>query len=125
VFSGPLGSGLRLALDDFGSGFSSLGELTSIPASIVKIDRSLIAAMIHDQRSDAVVRALIRLVRSLGMTPIAEGIEHLEQERSLRRSGCHLGQGFLYAKPGPASGIPAVISRSEREPPTTTLLANS
>ena len=91
--------GVRLAIDDFGTGYSSLSYLRDLPVDVLKIDRAFIAVM--DQESDApeVVRSIIHLAGTLGMTTVAEGIERPEQVARLRSLGAEFGQGFLFARP--------------------------
>ena len=91
--------GFALALDDFGSGYSSLTQLLRMPFSEVKIDRSFVSAMVVSRESYNIVRATVRLVRELGMEPAPVGIDDplaLEQLRSL---GCNRLQGYLFAPP--------------------------
>jgi diguanylate cyclase (GGDEF)-like protein len=92
--------GLRLALDDFGTGYSSLGYLQKAEFNKIKIDRSFVAG-IQDQSSGnfSIVRAVVALAHSLGMSTTAEGAETLEQVDMLRRIGCSHVQGFAYGGP--------------------------
>ncbi|MFN8622936.1 MAG: EAL domain-containing protein [Chloroflexota bacterium] len=85
--------GVRLAIDDFGAGFSSLGHLGRMPVDIVKLDRAFIQALGDDDRSEALAGGIIGLGRSLGMQVVAEGIEHQAQLDILRGLACELGQG--------------------------------
>ena len=89
---------VRLALDDFGAGFSGLSYLLQLPIDIVKLDRSLTTAP-PDSRAWSVRNAAATLILSLGLELIAEGVETEEQVSQLAALGCGLGQGFLYAKP--------------------------
>jgi diguanylate cyclase len=89
---------IRLALDDFGAGFSGLSYLLQLPIDIVKLDRSLTTAA-EDSRAWAVRNAATTLILSLGLELIAEGVETEDQVSQLAQLGCQLGQGFLYAKP--------------------------
>jgi diguanylate cyclase (GGDEF)-like protein len=89
---------VRLALDDFGAGFSGLSYLLQLPIDIVKLDRSLTTAA-PDSRAWAVRNAAATLILSLGLELIAEGVETEDQVGELTDLGCELGQGFLYAKP--------------------------
>ncbi|NMG67204.1 EAL domain-containing protein [Azoarcus indigens] len=92
-------AGVHLALDDFGTGYSSLGYLRSLPVSELKLDRSFIRDLGRDDKTGALVDAVIRMGESLNLTVVAEGIERQEQARFLARHGCHIGQGYLYARP--------------------------
>ena len=92
--------GVRLAIDDFGAGYSSLKHLVDVPASFVKIDRSFVAAMDSSPASTAVVSAVISLCRALGVAVVAEGIEGEPQRGQLASLGCAYGQGYLLGRPG-------------------------
>jgi len=91
--------GVRIAIDDFGSGYSNLAYLSKLPIDRLKIDKSLTARVPHDLRETAVVRTVISLARDLGFTVLAEGIESEEQLRAVRDLGCQQVQGFLLAPP--------------------------
>ena len=97
--------GLTIALDDFGTGYSSLSRLRSLPIEVLKIDRSFIHDVEDDSGARSVVRALIQLAHSLGMVPLAEGIETQGQLEYLAERGCTLGQGFYFGRPLPAPEI--------------------
>jgi diguanylate cyclase (GGDEF)-like protein/PAS domain S-box-containing protein len=91
--------GVSVALDDFCTGWSTLGLLRRVPFDALKIDRSFTAGL-PDSRSDrALVAAIVTLARSLGVPAVAEGIERPEQHAWLREVGCDLGQGYLFARP--------------------------
>lgn len=92
--------GVRLAIDDFGAGYSSLKHLVDVPASFVKIDRSFVAAMSQSPASTAVVTAIISLCEALGVAVVAEGIEEDAQRGLLVSLGCTYGQGYLLGRPG-------------------------
>ncbi|MEA2419414.1 MAG: hypothetical protein QOE60_1620 [Thermoleophilaceae bacterium] len=92
-------TGVRIALDDFGEGYSSLGQLRTLPIDILKIARPFVHELTEDDNDPALVRGIIELARSLGLRMVAEGIESPEQEAMLRAFGCPLGQGFLFARP--------------------------
>ncbi|WP_276315642.1 EAL domain-containing protein [Ectothiorhodospira shaposhnikovii] len=91
--------GLRLAVDDFGTGYSSLAQLTRLPVSILKIDRAFVDGIETRHESRAVVRAVIGLGRSLGLTLVAEGVETQGQHLELLNGGCGLFQGYLFHAP--------------------------
>ncbi|MEQ1786585.1 MAG: EAL domain-containing protein, partial [Acidimicrobiales bacterium] len=91
--------GVRLAVDDFGTGYSSLSYLRQFPVDILKIDRSFIAPLTDAGESPLLVHGLLELGRTLGLELVAEGIETATQLTHLRQQGCHLGQGYLFAKP--------------------------
>ncbi len=91
--------GVRLAIDDFGTGHSSLGRLHQLPVSTLKIDRSFVSALPHDPGAAAIVASIVQLAHSLGLQPLAEGIESEQQLRFLVERGCDLGQGYLLGRP--------------------------
>ncbi|MES9956843.1 MAG: EAL domain-containing protein [Sedimenticola sp.] len=91
--------GLGLAIDDFGTGYSSLSYLKLYPMDILKIDRSFISGIPHNQGDSTLVEAIVSMARSLGLKIVAEGIENGEQLGFLQRLGCELGQGYLFNKP--------------------------
>ena len=93
--------GVKLALDDFGTGYSALSYLKRFPFDMVKIDRSFVRGLGHDSEDSAIVGAVMGMARALGMEVVAEGIETEEQLACLRELGAELGQGFLFARPGP------------------------
>ena len=101
--------GLRIALDDFGTGYSSLSYLRSFPFDKLKIDKSFVRDATATHGSKSIVRAVISLGRSLGMTTIAEGIETVEQLNHMRAEGCNEAQGFLFSHPVPVSEVASKI----------------
>ncbi|MDA8443179.1 MAG: EAL domain-containing protein [Peptococcaceae bacterium] len=100
--------GIRLSIDDFGTGFSSLSCLSQFPLDTLKIDRSFVAQL--NGRSDAIVLTIIQLAQNLGLKVIGEGVETKEQLNFLRARGCDAAQGFLMAKPVPAEKVAALLS---------------
>jgi diguanylate cyclase (GGDEF)-like protein/PAS domain S-box-containing protein len=103
--------GFNLAIDDFGTGYSSLARLKHMPVDILKIDQAFIRHLEYERDLAGMVRAMIQLAQSLGMVPLAEGIESYGEYEFLRANGCRLAQGFLFAYPVPAEEIPEVLSR--------------
>ncbi|MEA2460728.1 MAG: hypothetical protein QOH90_905 [Actinomycetota bacterium] len=91
--------GVRIAIDDFGTGYSSLSYLKQFPIDILKIDRTFVSSITEGPEESALAEALIHLSRILSLDTVAEGIEREGQEATLRRLGCRLGQGYLYARP--------------------------
>jgi diguanylate cyclase (GGDEF)-like protein/PAS domain S-box-containing protein len=104
--------GFSLALDDFGTGYSSLARLKHLPVDVLKIDQSFIRHVDTDPSLASMVRAMVQLAEGLGMTPLAEGVETKEELDFLRRTGCPVGQGYLFAYPVPADEIPALARRA-------------
>jgi EAL domain-containing protein (putative c-di-GMP-specific phosphodiesterase class I) len=94
-------SGVKVALDDFGVGYSAFGMLHELPIDVVKLDRSLIRCIHTNAREQATVRAIVELSDALGISLVAEGIEHAEQRRTLLNLGCRLGQGYALCRPMP------------------------
>ncbi len=93
--------GIRLALDDFGSGFNTLVQLHSLPVDIVKLDSSLTDVDIAPERAGALCRSILAICTELGVTVVAEGIETGSRARALADLGCPLGQGYLFGQPTP------------------------
>lgn len=100
--------GVCLGLDDFGTGFSSLGRLASMPFDLIKIDRQFAEKMNVGKRERSVVVSIIALSHGLGRSVVAEGIEQSEQRQALMEGGCAQGQGFLFSRPIPADAFNAV-----------------
>jgi diguanylate cyclase (GGDEF)-like protein len=94
--------GIRLALDDFGSGFSSLSHLRSLPFDIIKIDRSFVSNINTKRESVAIVRAVTTLASALSVPVCIEGIENEAAYETVVRLGCQIGQGWYFGKPMPA-----------------------
>jgi len=110
--------GVRIVLDDFGTGFSSLSWLKEHPLQAIKIDRSFVTGLATDVRDQAIVAAVVSMGKALGCTITAEGIETQEQLDVLRALGCERAQGFLLARPLPVEDLRALLagegSRSRR-----------
>ena len=94
--------GLRIAIDDFGLGYSSMAFLKNLHIDEVKIDRSFVFGMLKDPRDESIVEATIRLCRGLGLGVTAEGIEDAPTYERLQKAGCTYAQGFYLARPMPA-----------------------
>jgi len=90
---------VRVAMDDFGTGYTSLAYLQRLPIDVLKIDRSFVAGMLADSDSVAIVRAILSLARALGMETTAEGIDTPELAAAFEQLGCTHGQGFHFARP--------------------------
>jgi EAL domain-containing protein (putative c-di-GMP-specific phosphodiesterase class I) len=102
-------AGVRIAVDDFGTGFCSLAYLTSLPLDALKIDRGLVADIVGGSRDRIVVKAMIRLARELGLQVIIEGVETAAQLSLLNGWGCDLYQGFLGARALDEDGLRAFV----------------
>jgi diguanylate cyclase (GGDEF)-like protein/PAS domain S-box-containing protein len=92
-------AGYRVAIDDFGSGHSSLSRIAQLPVDVLKIDRSLIAGICDSPREEAIVRAILATAEALDAVVVAEGIETEGQRSALRALGVRSGQGYLFARP--------------------------
>lgn len=103
--------GVGLHMDDFGTGYSSLNHLHRYPFDTLKIDRSFVQE-IANKNSSEIVRTILDLARSLDMDVVAEGIETAEQAERLQSLGCHLGQGYYYARPMAAEDVSALFMRT-------------
>ncbi|HEX3915427.1 MAG TPA: EAL domain-containing protein [Steroidobacteraceae bacterium] len=108
--------GIKIAIDDFGTGYSSLSYLKNWRVDALKIDRSFVRDLVTDSSDLAIVSAIIAIARHLHIEVIAEGIEAYQQVEILRRLGCSVGQGFLFARPMPADDILKLL-RNDAEPP--------
>jgi diguanylate cyclase (GGDEF)-like protein/PAS domain S-box-containing protein len=104
--------GLRLAIDDFGSGHSSLSRLGQMRVSTLKIDRSFVQDLPEDRNSAVLVSSIIQLARNLGLDPLAEGIETDEQRAFFLEHGCELGQGFHFSRPVAAAELETLYRAS-------------
>ncbi|WP_371193252.1 putative bifunctional diguanylate cyclase/phosphodiesterase [Glaciecola sp. SC05] len=107
--------GVKLSIDDFGTGMSSFAYLRELDMDYVKIDRSFIAAMLGDKRSEKVVKGIISMCHSLESEVIAEGIETKEQAQKLLELGCRLGQGYFYARPSSAKNVTESLLSNRRQ----------
>lgn len=104
-------AGVSLAIDDFGSGHSSLDRLRALPVEMLKIDRSFLRGVPEDPQAAAMVVAMIRLAEALGMTTIAEGVETAEQLSFLSAHGCPRAQGFHLGRPVAPESVAALLPR--------------
>ncbi|MGD8194109.1 EAL domain-containing protein [Herbiconiux sp. P18] len=111
-------AGVRLSLDDFGTGFNSLSALHGLAVDEIKIDRSFVSSMETDARAQSLVRATVGLARELGCDSVAEGVQEEAQRSLLRDMGCTFAQGFLIAPPLPASRIDDLLSSPGTQPPS-------
>lgn len=105
--------GMNIAMDDFGTGHSSLSQLKFLPIGKLKIDRSFIGELPHNTNDAAIVKAIVLMAHTLGLQVVAEGVETLEQHRFLCQSGCDHLQGYLYGRPLPAEEISRLLRENQ------------
>ena len=106
--------GVRISLDDYGTGWSSLARLQDLSVDELKLDRVFVSRLAEDPRSIAIVRSTVALAHSLGADLVAEGVEDEATLRALRRYGCNITQGFVHTRPLPAEDL---LSWSARATP--------
>ena len=94
-------AGFAVSIDDFGSGYSSLGVISGMPIDIIKLDQSFLRSGLDSERSACVIETMIHLAQQMKLGFICEGVETTEQVEFLLKCGCQMGQGFLFAKPMP------------------------
>lgn len=105
--------GASIAIDDYGTGYSSLAYLRSLPVQTLKIDKSFVTAMNSQPTNASIVRSTIELGRSLGMTVVAEGVEDQGTLDRLRSLGCDGAQGFHIGRPVPSEELETLVARIE------------
>lgn len=110
--------GVKLAMDDFGTGYSSLSYIQILPITLLKLDRSFITDIEHDNIAYEIVAAVIRIAKSKKIETIAEGIENEKQADILTKAGCDFAQGYLYGKPMPPEDIQLFFEKNIRETDT-------
>jgi len=108
--------GVRIAIDDFGTGYSSLAYLQQFPVDAIKIDRAFISGIAESSEATALLRTLIQLGKTLGLSTLAEGIEDNGQYAALRNEDCENGQGFLLARPLDAAALEAFLNDRAKSP---------
>ena len=104
-------TGLRLAMDDFGAGHSSLGRLRTLPVNMLKVDRSLLSGVPESKSASAIVASLLTLAEALGVVPVVEGVETEAQRRFLVEHGCPLAQGYALGRPAPVDATTLLLER--------------
>jgi len=117
VLSGARALGVGVAVDDFGTGYSSLAYLKELPITTLKIDRSFITDMAHNEETPVVLRSIIRLAHDLDMSVVAEGVETEAEAASLRSLQCEFSQGFLFGAPMTANQAYNFLAASLRPAP--------
>jgi EAL domain-containing protein (putative c-di-GMP-specific phosphodiesterase class I) len=108
--------GVGIVLDDFGTGFSSLSRLQTLPFDIIKVDTSFVRSMLESPASAKIVAAVIGLGRSLGLVTVAEGVETEALADMLQEMNCEIGQGWLFGHGIPAAEVPAFLATVEQFP---------
>ena len=98
-------AGVRIELDDFGSGYAAFGHLRDLPLDAVKLDRSLISPLLDRVDARHILRSTVEVIHALGYQIVGEGVEDEDQLALLRQVGCEIAQGFLYARPLPADQL--------------------
>ena len=106
--------GVTAAIDDFGTGYSSLGSLRRLAVTALKVDRSFVAAMTADRSALAVTASIVEVSRTMGLTPVAEGVETVEQLDVLRSLGCAWAQGFLWSPAVDPESLAALVAALPR-----------
>lgn len=101
---------VRIAMDDFGTGYASLSQLHAFPFDRLKIDRSFVAEVEHGGSGATIVTAIAELGAQMGLETVAEGVESQSQLEALRRRGCAAAQGYLLGRPGPADQLAALLA---------------
>jgi diguanylate cyclase len=112
-------AGLRISIDDFGAGHTSLGYLATLPITELKIDKAFVLSMLNDDRNTAIVRSVIELGHGLGFTVTAEGVETMDMLHQLTALRCDTVQGYLLARPAAAAYLPDRLAEA-----TTVMRAN-
>ena len=98
-------AGIRISIDDFGTGQTSLSYLSALPIDEIKIDRSFIADMTESAGHHAITRSIVELGHNLGFDVVGEGVETAQIASALQETGCDVAQGYLYARPMPAADL--------------------
>ena len=107
-------NGIRVAIDDFGSGYSALWYLREFPVDEIKLDKEFVAPVLTQPASAAIVRSVVTLAHALGITLVAEGVENAATAERLRQFGCDVAQGYFYSRPLPAADTVALLSAHKR-----------
>ncbi|MGH3681523.1 MAG: EAL domain-containing protein, partial [Natronosporangium sp.] len=108
--------GVAISLDDFGTGYSSLQHLRRLPLAEVKVDRSFVLGMADDPDDAAIVCSIVELAGALGLRVVAEGVEDEPTCRRLAAAGCHVAQGWFYARPMPGDEVVSWLARYRPRP---------
>jgi EAL domain-containing protein (putative c-di-GMP-specific phosphodiesterase class I) len=103
-------AGTGVQIDDFGTGYSALSRLQSLAFDTLKIDRGFVAQLAESEESLEVVRMIVTMARTLGMSVIAEGVETDDQRQQLQGLDCRQGQGYLFSEPLDGDGVDALLA---------------
>ena len=125
IFSQLKDLGVRLSIDDFGTGHSSLSRLRSFPVDVLKIDRSFIRSIEHDVESREIARLIVTLAHHLNLKVIAEGVETEGQRDYLEQFGCEFGQGYFYSPPIDSTGLEKLLSNAPWDAAASTVIVRS
>ncbi|WP_432495531.1 putative bifunctional diguanylate cyclase/phosphodiesterase [Kineococcus gypseus] len=117
ILAGLRRRGVRVAVDDYGTGYSSLAYLRQLPVDDLKLDRSFVTDLVADPRARAIVRSTVMLAHSLGLRLVAEGVEDEPTCRELTEAGCDVVQGWYYAKALPPADLEAWVTRHRSAAP--------
>lgn len=108
-------AGFELSLDDYGSGYSNMSYMLNLPFKMIKIDKYIVWAAFTDKRAEKALAATIKMIKEIGMTVLAEGVETPEQAEWLTASGCDYLQGFYYSRPIPKKDFLAIMKQNNGE----------
>jgi EAL domain-containing protein (putative c-di-GMP-specific phosphodiesterase class I) len=103
--------GIRISIDDFGAGYSSLSYLKRLPADILKIDKTFTRGLGVEVEDTAIMQSIVDLAHILGMEVVAEGVEIEEQETLLNEMGCDFAQGFFFSEPLPPEALQRFLAQ--------------
>ena len=117
--------GVALSMDDFGTGYSSLSYLSRLPVDVLKVDQSFVRDLGRDPADEIIVRAIVQLARTLGLHTVAEGVETEGQLDFLTECGCHVGQGYLFARPMAPEALASWLHQRQLTGPQLTLKTGS
>jgi EAL domain-containing protein (putative c-di-GMP-specific phosphodiesterase class I) len=115
--------GVRLSMDDFGTGHSSLSRLHSLPVDVLKIDRSFIRGIERDGESREIAHLIVTLAHHLNLKVVAEGIETRSQLTYLQQFGCEFGQGYLFSRPVDHAALEKLLASASCDPVGSTVKA--
>ncbi|WP_276973680.1 bifunctional diguanylate cyclase/phosphodiesterase, partial [Ferrimicrobium acidiphilum] len=110
--------GIRISVDDFGTGFSSLAQLQELPVDELKIDRAFVQRLAGTEADAAIVTSIIELAHTIGLNAVAEGVETTAQAAAVRSLGCDSGQGYLWSRPVGFKSVPALLQRLKNPEPS-------